>query len=100
MDVSCLQYGLTDEERSMFDEKGYFVVENALSPEHVARLTAKVDGIHEQRLKEGFEPDKGMFFFQISFQKMTLSLNWWTMRRFCRRSGTSWAGTFIYTMLI
>ncbi len=62
MDVSCLQYGLTDEERSMFDEKGYFVVENALSPEHVARLTAKVDGIHEQRLKEGFEPDKGMFF--------------------------------------
>ena len=49
LDVSCLQYRLTDDERTQFNEHGYFAVENALSPEQVAQATALTDRILEVR---------------------------------------------------
>ncbi len=47
MDPACLQYRLTDEERQTFDETGLLMVEDALSPQQVAELTAIVDRIFE-----------------------------------------------------
>lgn len=62
MDTSCLQYSLTEEERRTFNETGYLIMENALSPEQVKALTAEVDRIHERKLKEGQDPQKAMFY--------------------------------------
>jgi ectoine hydroxylase len=62
MDPSCLQYALTDEERTTFEKTGMFHIENALSPQQVSDLTAIVDGIHERKLTAGEAPtDKAMF---------------------------------------
>lgn len=62
MDPSCLQYALTAGERKEFEETGVFHVENALSPQQVAELTAIVDGIHERKLAAGeASNDKAMF---------------------------------------
>ena len=62
MEASCLQYRLTDEERRAFNETGYIIVEDALSPDHVAALTAEVDRIYESRLQEGHDPKKALFY--------------------------------------
>ncbi|MCZ8517104.1 phytanoyl-CoA dioxygenase family protein [Paenibacillus filicis] len=62
MDTSCLQYSLTEEERRTFNETGYLIMENALSPEQVKALTAEVDRIHDRKLKEGQDPQKAMFY--------------------------------------
>jgi ectoine hydroxylase-related dioxygenase (phytanoyl-CoA dioxygenase family) len=62
MDTGCLQYRLTDEERRTFDETGLLTVENALSPEQVSALTARVDGIFERRLAGGHEANKALFY--------------------------------------
>ena len=54
MDPSCLAYSLTDEERKLFDEQGYFIVKNVLPDDMVASLNRIVDGIDEEnRPKEG-----------------------------------------------
>jgi len=62
MDVSCLQYRLTDEERQTFNETGMLTLENALSPEQVAALTSALDRIHERHLAEGGDPRKALFY--------------------------------------
>jgi len=61
MTESCLEHLLTDEERRTFEETGYLIVENALSPEQVARLTAETDAIHQRYVAEGFDPAKALF---------------------------------------
>ncbi|TBL81135.1 phytanoyl-CoA dioxygenase family protein [Paenibacillus thalictri] len=61
MDKSCLQYQLTEEERRTFEETGYLIVENALSEEHVAALTAETDRILEKSVREGHDPKTAMF---------------------------------------
>ncbi len=62
MDPSCLQYRLTDAERRTFDETGLLVVEDALSPEQVAELTAVTDGIFEARVAAGHDAHTALFF--------------------------------------
>lgn len=62
MDASSLQYRLTEEERRAFNETGYFIVENALSPEQVTLLTAEVDRIYDNKMKEGHDPQKALFY--------------------------------------
>ncbi|TDF92504.1 phytanoyl-CoA dioxygenase family protein [Paenibacillus piri] len=62
MDAACLQYGLTEEERRTFNETGYLIVENALAPEQVAAMTREVDRIYEQKLNEGHDASKAMFY--------------------------------------
>jgi ectoine hydroxylase len=62
MDTSCLQYSLTDEERRIFNETGYLIIENALSAEQVAALTEEVDRISEYKYNEGHDSQKAMFY--------------------------------------
>lgn len=61
-DASCLQYSLTDSERQQFNEQGYFMIENALSPEQVAVLTKTTDRIYEQKVAEGHDPKTALFY--------------------------------------
>lgn len=53
MDVSALQYRLTQEERRTFEETGVLTVEDALAPEHVAALGAAADGLHRRAVADG-----------------------------------------------
>lgn len=57
MDTRCLEHRLTAAERDTFERDGYFIVENALEPEHVARLLAVTDRMDtEQRAERGLGP--------------------------------------------
>ena len=38
MDIKCLDYCLTEAERKAFEQDGYFIVENALDPDHIDKL--------------------------------------------------------------
>jgi ectoine hydroxylase len=62
MNPSCLQYAPTETEKRQFEEQGYMMVENALAPDHVARLTALCDSIHARKVAEGFDPKKALFY--------------------------------------
>ena len=62
MNPSSLQYRLTDEERKHFDEQGYLIVSDALSPGQVSALTEVVDAIHQKRVTEGFDAKKALFY--------------------------------------
>ncbi|QGQ99458.1 hypothetical protein EHS13_33660 [Paenibacillus psychroresistens] len=62
MNPSCLQFSLTEEERKIFNETGYLIVENALSPEQIANLTAVSDRIYEQRVSEGHDSKTALFY--------------------------------------
>jgi ectoine hydroxylase len=62
MDTSCLQYSLTDEERRIFNETGYLIIEDALSAEQVEELTEQVDIISERKKNEGQDTKKAMFY--------------------------------------
>ncbi len=48
MDTSCLEYCLTEQERREFEEKGFFIVENALPTHLIEELTAVSDRIMAQ----------------------------------------------------
>ncbi len=61
-DKSCLQYSLTEQERKQFDEQGYFMIENALSPEQVAILTQSTDRIYAAKVAEGHNPTTALFY--------------------------------------
>jgi ectoine hydroxylase len=61
-DASCLQYGLTADERKQFDELGYFMVEDALSPQQVAALTEVTDAIYARKVAEGHDSKKALFY--------------------------------------
>jgi ectoine hydroxylase len=62
MDASCLQHALTEEERKTFDETGLLIIENALSPDRVAALTARTDDIYAQRVAAGHDPKTALFY--------------------------------------
>ncbi|RAP75084.1 phytanoyl-CoA dioxygenase family protein [Paenibacillus montanisoli] len=62
MDASCLKYALTDEERRQFNEQGYLIIENALSPEQVTELTTEFDRIYEDKLAEGHDSRTALFY--------------------------------------
>ncbi|MGW5364629.1 phytanoyl-CoA dioxygenase family protein [Actinopolymorpha pittospori] len=63
MDPSCLQHRLTDEERKTFEETGILQIENAISPQQLADLTAATDALHERQLAAGkAKPDVAMFY--------------------------------------
>jgi ectoine hydroxylase len=61
MDQSCLQYALTEEERKTFNETGYLILENVLSPDQVAALTKEVDHIFDTKVKAGHDTTKALF---------------------------------------
>lgn len=62
MNPSCLQYRLTDDERRTFNDTGLLVIDNALTPEHVAALTAATDRIHAQHLERGGDAKTALFY--------------------------------------
>ena len=45
MNVACLDYLLTEEERLTFEQNGFLVLENVLSEDQINRLTQAVDRI-------------------------------------------------------
>jgi ectoine hydroxylase-related dioxygenase (phytanoyl-CoA dioxygenase family) len=53
MREDCLLHKLKDEEHRHFEEQGYLIVENALSPEAVDRFSGAMDRLHEEDLKAG-----------------------------------------------
>lgn len=61
-DTTCLQHGLTEAEREAFNQTGILTVENALSAEQVAALTAKTDQIYERKIAEGHDQSKALFY--------------------------------------
>lgn len=62
MDLTCLQYRLTEEERRVFEETGYLILENALSEEQVESLTEEVDRVYVRKRSEGHDPTKALFY--------------------------------------
>ncbi len=62
MDVTCLQYRLTPEEKRTFEETGLLMIEDALSPEQVAALTAVTDPVYARRVQEGHDPHTALFY--------------------------------------
>lgn len=60
--IDTLQYQLTKEEKQTFNETGILMIEDALSPEHVAALTTACDEIYRRKLAEGFDPQKALFY--------------------------------------
>lgn len=61
-DATCLQYGLTASERAQFNEQGFFMVEDALSPDQVAALTMKTDEIYQAKVEAGHDHTKALFY--------------------------------------
>ncbi len=61
MDTHCLNYLLTEAEHRQFEKDGYFVIEEAIPPELVRRLTVAVDRIDaEERAARGVGPRDGL----------------------------------------
>ena len=57
MDARCLDYRLTDEERTSFDEQGYFVARDVLPPPTLARVVDAADRLYvEYRPRYGLSP--------------------------------------------
>lgn len=61
-DAACLQYSLTDQERRQFNEQGYFMIPDALSPAQVAALTAETDRIYTKKVAEGHDDKTALFY--------------------------------------
>lgn len=62
MDPSCLQYRLTDNERHTFETTGLLQIDNVLAAQDVATLTAKVDVIHDTKVRTGHDPRTALFY--------------------------------------
>ena len=59
MDPSCLQYCMTDEQRDIFDQEGYLIVEDALEAEFIQRLIDAGDRVdRRERQSQGLDADK------------------------------------------
>ena len=56
VDPSCLVHCLRDSERTQFEESGYLVIENALSPEQLARMHSVFDRLLATQRAAGLGP--------------------------------------------
>jgi ectoine hydroxylase-related dioxygenase (phytanoyl-CoA dioxygenase family) len=57
MNLACLNYCLTEEERRQFETDGYFMVEDVLSSEQIANLSTATDCVDaEHRAQKGLSP--------------------------------------------
>jgi ectoine hydroxylase len=81
MDLSCLQHRLTEYEKRTFAEKGYLIVENALSKEQLDMLTEATDRIYNRQISCGhdsktsffhpnFIPDNELFLNLVDYEKI------------------------------
>jgi ectoine hydroxylase-related dioxygenase (phytanoyl-CoA dioxygenase family) len=62
IDRACLDHRLTAAERAAFEETGYLVIEDALPPIQVERLTAATDAVYDSRLSQGHDPTSALFY--------------------------------------
>lgn len=62
MDASCLSYRLTAQERRTFNTSGLLMLENTLSEDQVAALTAATDRIFARKLQQGHDPHTSLFY--------------------------------------
>lgn len=62
MDISCLKYKLTSDERRFFDEQGYLILEDILDRNHLAALTESSDRIYAARVTAGHDPKTALFY--------------------------------------
>jgi hypothetical protein len=62
MDTACLDHVLTDAERSSFDERGFFIVENAVPDDFRLRLIEGVDKVYAQERANGLGPYENLFY--------------------------------------
>ena len=62
MELSCLDYKLTDEERRQFETTGLLMIEGALDQDQVATLTAAVDALYHTQLTSGHDPRTALFY--------------------------------------
>ncbi len=66
MDASWLKYCITDEQLQAFNDQGYLIVEDALSPQMVDALTAVVDRMDaEERKKRGLDAHALLSKFRV-----------------------------------
>lgn len=64
-DKNWLKYVATEEQLQKFNEDGYLIVEDALSPDLLARLNAAVDRVEKrERAEKGLGPDDMMAKFR------------------------------------
>lgn len=62
MDPTCLDNLLTEEERRKFNEEGFLVVEDALPPAMIERLSGVLDRFYAERRAEGMKSHEAMFY--------------------------------------
>lgn len=62
MHPSCLEHRLTETERRTFNETGLLMLDNVLSPEQVAALTNASDRLYTQKIDQGHDPRKALFY--------------------------------------
>jgi ectoine hydroxylase len=62
MHPSCLEYRLTASEQRAFNETGLLMIEDVLSPDQVTALTEASDRLYAQKLAEGYEANKALFY--------------------------------------
>ena len=62
MNISCLKYRLSTEERSIFDEKGYLIQEDVLTKEHIDMLTYASDKIYAAKVAAGHDSHSPLFY--------------------------------------
>ena len=79
MDARCLDYRLTDEERTSFDERGYFVARDVLPPSILARVIDAADRLYvEYRPRYGLGPHERLNHLDcIGFDEAFLDLLDW-----------------------
>ena len=76
MDTACLDYQLSDEERTQFEEQGYLILPEVLSPEEVEHLTEVTDRLDgERRARENASPgDRLNAFDFLGFETIPRAL--------------------------
>lgn len=62
METATLSHRLTEDERRQFDETGLLTVENALSSDQIAALTARTDAVYETKVAAGHDPTTALFY--------------------------------------
>lgn len=73
MDVSCLDYRMTEEERAQFEQEGYLIVKNAIDEDLLGRLLEAADRVDaEERATKGLESDALLSKFRVIVEDESL----------------------------
>jgi hypothetical protein len=62
VNLACLEHRLTDDERHTFNETGILILPDVLDPNRIAALTQSADRIYGQKVAEGHDSRKALFY--------------------------------------